>query len=66
MQRRKSCHGGGVDGCSFIDDSVGYTGCIVEQLHPVTEVVKFPLAEGHTFLDKDTLLVQNGEEAQAW
>lgn len=64
--RRKNVHGNGVDGCSFSDASVGYTGCITSQFRLMTEVAEFPLAEGQTFPDKDTLLIRIGEEANLY
>ena len=47
----------------FIENSIGYSSCIADQFWPKTEVTKFALAEGHTFPDNKTLLMQIGEEA---
>ncbi len=57
MQRHKNFHDGQADGCSFINNSICYTSCIAELFWPMTEVTKFALAEGHTFPDKETLLM---------
>jgi hypothetical protein len=53
-----------VDGCSFVDGgSLKYTGCTEGVLQPMVNVSSSPLLEGHTFPDKETLLMRVAEEA---
>jgi hypothetical protein len=40
-----------------------YTGVCMELLCPMTEVALFPLMEGHTFSNKEVLLMRIAEEA---
>jgi hypothetical protein len=60
--RRKNCGGPTVDGCSFIDGTTGYTGCISQKFQPMVEVTNAPLLEGHTFPDKEIVLMRIMEE----
>jgi hypothetical protein len=41
----------------------GYTGVCMDLLRPMTKVALFPLMEGHTFPNKEILLMQIAEEA---
>ena len=41
-----------------------YTGVCMELLCPMTEVALFPLMEGHTFPNKEILLMRIAEEAK--
>ncbi len=51
-------------GCSFVDGgSAEYTGCTEGILRPMVTVSDYPLLEGHTFPDKETLLMRVAEEA---
>jgi hypothetical protein len=53
-----------VDGCSFVDGgSLECTGCTEGILQPMVNVSGNPLLEGHTFPDKETLLMRVVEEA---
>jgi hypothetical protein len=53
-----------VDECSFVDGgSLEYTGCTEGILRPMVTVSGNPLLEGHTFPDKETLLMRVAEEA---
>jgi hypothetical protein len=49
-----------------VDNSIGYTGCTDDRLRPMTEVAEFALLEGHTFPDKETVLMRIGEEANLY
>ena len=52
------------DGCSFVDGgSIEYTGCTEGILQPMVTVSDYPLLEGHTFPNKETLLMRVAEEA---
>ncbi len=55
-----------MDGCSFDDGTTGYTGCISETFRPMVEVTNAPLLEGHTFLDKEIVLMRIVEEANLY
>ncbi len=58
IQLCKNCDGGEVDDCSFVDETVGYTGCILlAKKSSNKRGGKIPFAEGHTFSKKDTLLM---------
>jgi hypothetical protein len=63
---RKSHGGPTVDGCSFVDGTIGYTGCISEKFQPLAEVTNAPLLEGHTFPDKEIVLMRIVEEANLY
>ena len=55
---------GDVDGCSFVDGgTIEYTGCTGGILQPMVTVSSSPLLEGHTFPNKETLLMRVAEEA---
>jgi hypothetical protein len=60
---RKNHRGPTVDGCSFIDGTTGYTGCISRKFQPMVEVTIAPLLERHTFPDKEIVLMRIVEEA---
>jgi hypothetical protein len=64
--RRKNCGGPTVDGCSFVDGTTGYTGCISQKFQPMVEVTNAPLLEGHTFPDKEIILMRILEEANLY
>ena len=49
-----------------MDDTIGYSGCTADRLRPMSEVAQFALLEGHTFPDKETLLMRIGEEANLY
>jgi hypothetical protein len=55
-----------VDGCSFVDGTTGYTGCISQKFQPMVEVTNAPLLEGHTFPDKEIVLMRIVEEANLY
>ncbi len=60
---RRNCQGG-VDGCSFVDGgTIDYTGCTDGILRPMVTVSSSLLLEGHTFPNKETLLMRVAEEA---
>jgi hypothetical protein len=53
-----------VDGCIFVDGgTLEYTGCTEGILQPMVTVSSSPLLEGHTFPDKETLLMRVAEKA---
>ena len=57
-------HQSDVDGCGFVDGgTLEYTGCTEGILQPMVTVSSSPLLEGHTFPDKETLLMRVAEEA---
>ncbi len=55
-----------MDGCSFVDGTTGYTGCISQKFRPMVEVTNAPLLEGHTFPDKEIALMRIVEEANLY
>ncbi len=55
-----------MDGCSFVDGTTGYTGCISQKFQPMVEVTNAPLLEGHTFPDKEIILMRIVEEANLY
>jgi hypothetical protein len=55
-----------MDGCSFADGTTGYTGCISETFGPMVEMTNAPLLEGHTFPDKEVVLMRIVEEANLY
>jgi hypothetical protein len=58
---------GALDGCSFVDGgTIEYTGCTDEILRPMVNVSNSLLLEGHTFPDKETLLMRVAEEANLY
>ncbi len=63
---RKSHSGHTLEGCSFVDGSTGYTRCITQTLQPMVEVTNAPLLEGHTFPDKEIVLMRIVEEANLY
>ncbi len=64
--RRKNRGGPTVDGCSFVDGTTGYTGCISQKFQPMVEVTDAPLLEGHTLPDKEIVLMRIKEEANLY
>jgi hypothetical protein len=64
--RRKSHGGPTTDRCSFVDGTTGYTGCISQKFRPMVEVADAPLLEGHTFPDKEIILMRIVEEANLY
>ncbi len=63
---RKSHGGRTMDGCSFKYGTTGYTGCISETFQQMVEVTNAPFLEGHTFPDKEIVLMRIVEEANLY
>ena len=53
--RRNNRKCASVEGRSYVEGTVVYTGCTLDQLQTMESVLQAPLLQGHTFLDKGTL-----------
>ena len=61
-----NCKCASVEGCSYVEGTIVYTGCTLDQLRTMESVLQAPLLQGHTFPDKDTLHMRIVEEANPY